>query len=651
MLVTIDDVLWSRHYTDAGASCAAQTPFRVGSITMSNPLADVESFLQDTPPFDLLDRPLLRRAAAAVEAVYRRKGTVLLEMGVQNDTLYLIRRGAVEAHDVSDTLVGRYGEGESFGLQSLLTGKPVRFRVTLIEDGLIWMIPRAAFDALRTASLDFDTFYIRSLEDRLISALQPEGGRNQTQTLFMTPMGELAKRAPITVTPDTTIAAAAKKMSEHGISSLLVNDGGQLAGIVTDRDLRNRVLAVGRDPAEPVTAIMTAQPLTLDATSPVLSGILAMASRGIHHLPLKRDEQVVGMVTTRDLMSLQTHHPLYLAAQLQKQDSMAGLAEVCKRVPKLFELMLASGIRSEEVPKVLTMINDTVTRTLIGIATRTLGPPPAPFAWLAFGSQARQEQSIKTDQDNGIVYADDAPAGAEAYFKSLAEFVCDGLDACGYVYCPGKIMATTDSWRQPLAGWVRHFSDWARLPDPKAVLSVSIFFDLRTVTGDRELTAGIRAAMGQCVSGTGKAVFLSALARQAASYDVPLGFFRRFVLESKGEHKETLEIKAAGLMPLTDLVRVRALEGGVTVPGTQERLAELVATGKMSERDADRLAGAHRLLAGLRVRLHAEQVRKGEEPHNHLDVRAISHAERAALKDAFLVIRDAQKALALDFPA
>jgi CBS domain-containing protein len=618
---------------------------------MSNPLADVESFLSDTPPFDLLDGPLLRRAAASFEAVYRRKGTVLLEIGGQNSSLYLIRRGAVEAHDQNENLIDRYGEGESFGLQSLLTGKPVRFRVRLIEDGLIWIMPRAAFDQLRSASLEFDTFYIRSLEDRLITALQPGGGRNETQTLFMTPMGELARRAPITVTPDTTIAAAAKKMSEHGISSLLVNEGDRLAGIVTDRDLRNRVLAVGRDPAEPVTAIMTSQPLTLDAASPVLSGILAMASRGIHHLPLKRDEQVVGMVTTRDLMSLQTHHPLYLAAQLQKQDSVAGLAEICKRVPKLFELMLASGIRSEEVPKVLTMINDTVTRTLIGIAGRNLGPPPAPFAWLAFGSQARQEQSIKTDQDNGIVYADDAPAGAEAYFKSLAEFVCDGLDACGYVYCPGKIMATTDDWRLPLAGWVRHFSDWARLPDPKAVLSVSIFFDLRTVTGDRALTAGIREAMGQCVAGTGKAVFLSALARQAASYDVPLGFFRRFVLESKGEHKETLEIKAAGLMPLTDLVRVRALAGGVTVPGTQERLAELVATGKMSARDADRLAGAHRLLAGLRVRLHAEQVRKGEEPHNHLDVRAISHAERAALKDAFLVIREAQKGLSLEFPA
>jgi CBS domain-containing protein len=617
---------------------------------MSNPLADVESFLAETPPFDLLDRALRQRAAASIEAVYRRKGTVLLEIGELNATLYVLRRGAVEAHDKNGNLVGRYGEGESFGLQSLLTGKQVRCRVTLIEDGLVWMMPQAAFDELRSQSTVFDSYYIRSLEERLVAALQPAADRGRTQTLFMTPMGELAKREPVTVTPDTSISAAAKKMSERGISSLLVNEGDALRGIVTDRDLRNRVLAVGRDPAEPVTAIMTAEPLTLQESSPVLAGILAMAGRGIHHLPLTRGDRVVGMVTTRDLMSLQTHHPLYLAAQLQKQESVAELAETCKRVPKLFELMLASGMRPEEVPRVLTTITDTVTRRLIKLAQDKLGPPPARFAWLAFGSQAREEQSLKTDQDNGLVYADDAPPDADAYFKALAKFVCDGLDACGYVYCPGKIMATTDKWRQPLRGWLKHFSDWAGMPDPEAVLRVSIFFDLRPVHGDRELAARISQALGEFGSGSGKAVFLSALARQAASYDVPLGFFRRFVLESKGEHKETLEIKAAGLMPLTDLVRVRALQGGVIVPATQDRLAQLLDRGQMSRRDVDRLAGAHRLLAALRVSLHAAQLRKGEEPHNHLDVRAISHAERASLKDAFLVIREAQKGLALDFP-
>lgn len=617
---------------------------------MNSPPTDVEQFLVQTPPFDGIDPATRKRAAKAFDAVYRRSGTVMLQIGERNDMLFLIRRGAVETHDRHGNLVGRYGEGESFGLQSLLSGRPASFRATLIEDSLVWRMPKSDFDELRAASREFDDFYIRSLEERLVGALRESAGGNRTEALFMTPLAELTTRAPISVPRDTSIADAARTMSEQGVSSLLVGEDGGIEGIVTDRDLRNRVLAKGRDPASPVHEVMTPTPLTIDVDSPVLSGIVAMAGRGIHHLPVTREGRVVGMVTTRDLLSLQTHHPLYLAARIQKQTSLEGVFETCRRIPKLFELLLSSGIRAEEVPKVLTTLTDTVTRRLIRLAEVELGPAPAPWAWLAFGSQAREEQSLKTDQDNGIVYADDAPAGADDHFAALARFVCDGLDACGYPHCPGGIMASTPQWRQPLAGWLRHFADWSGLPDPEAVLRVSIFFDLRGIHGDRDLVARIRQALAECASGGGKAVFLGALARQAASYDVPLGFFRRFVLESRGEHRETLEIKASGLLPLTDLVRVRALQGGVTVPATRDRLAALMSRGTMSRLDGDRLDGAHRLLSGLRVRLHADLVRRGEAPHNHLDVHSLGHAERAALRDAFLVIREAQRGLAMDLP-
>ena len=615
---------------------------------MNSALADVENFLAATPPFDLLDPPLLRRAAAATEAFYRRRGTVLLEIGDLNDALYVVRRGAVEARDADGALVDRYGEGESFGVLSVLTGKPVRLRITSIEDGLFWYLPRAALEALRAGSPAFETFFIRSVEQRLLAATQPRDSSGDA--LYMTPMGELVCRELVVATPVTTIADAAWTMSQQGVSSLLIARDDAVCGIVTDRDLRNRVLAQGRDPAEPVESIMTRDPLTLDAASPVLEGILAMVGRGIHHLPLTRDGHIVGMVTTRDLLTLQTQHPLYLAAQVQKADSIDALVATCRQVPRLFELMVASGIRAEEVPQVLTTLNDAITRRLIGLAERQLGAAPARYAWLAFGSQARGEQSLWTDQDNGLVYADDAPAGSDEWFAELARIVCDGLDACGYPYCPGRVMAISDEWRQPLTGWLGHFHDWATLPDPDAVLRVSIFFDLRGVHGDPALAARLGAAVGAIGSGRGKGAFLAALARQAARYDVPLGFFRQFVLASEGEHRETLELKASGLMPLTDLVRVRALEAGISVPGTRARIARLVEAGRMSPRDGDRLAGAHRLLAGLRVQLHAGQVRRGEPLHNHLDPGALSHAERAALKDAFLVIREAQRGLLLDFP-
>jgi CBS domain-containing protein len=614
---------------------------------MNSALADVEKFLAATPPFDLLDAGLLTRAASAIEIFYRRRGEVLLDIGDLNATLYLVRRGAVEAHDATGRLVDRYGEGESFGVLSVLTGKPVRLRITAIEDCLVWSLPRAALDELRARSTEFETFFIRSVEERLTAAIQPRGSSGQT--LFMTPLGELVHRELVCVEPSTAIAAAARAMSQHGVSSLLVAEGEQVRGIVTDRDLRNRVLAQGRDPTGPIATIMTPDPLTLDAARPVLEGILAMVSRGIHHLPLTRDGRIFGVVTTRDLMTLQTRHPLYLAAQVQKAGSVAELVQTCRGIPRLFELLVASGMRAEQVPKVLTTLSDAVTRRLLDLAEQHLGPPPAPYAWLAFGSQARGEQSLRTDQDNGLVYADGAPPEAGPYFADLATLVCDGLDACGYPYCPGHVMATNDAWRRPVAGWLAHFRDWAALPDPEAVLRASIFFDLRRVHGDFALGAQLTAAVAATGSGPGKSVFLTALARQAARYDVPLGFFRRFVLESRGQNRETLDLKASGLMPLTDLVRVRALQAGIAVPGTQSRIAALVESGRLSRADGERLAGVHDLLSGLRVRLHAEQVRRGEPPHNHLDPASLGHAERTALKDAFLIIREAQQGLQMDF--
>lgn len=618
---------------------------------MTAALPDVEGYLAVTPPFDLLDPLLRRRAVAAIETIYRRRDSVLLQIGDYSQSLPILRRGAVEAHDAAGTLVGRYGEGETFGLQSLLTGNPARYRIRLIEDGLIWLLPKPAFDRLRAEAPEFERFYLRTLEERLSAAMQHEvEGQRQGETLFMTPLGELARRAPVVVTAETSIAEAARRMSEHGISSLLVGSDGAVEGIVTDRDLRNRVLAKSRDPLDPVRDIMTPDPISLDAASPVVEAILAMAGRGIHHLPLTRDGRVVGMVTTRDLMSLQTQHPLYLAAQLQKQDDREGVIKVCARVPRLFELLVASGLRAEQVPQVLTTISDAVVRRLIALAERELGTPPAPYAWLAFGSQARAEQSLKTDQDNGLVYADDAPPEAETYFARLAEFVCNALDACGYPYCPGNIMASNADLRQPLSRWRQRFRDWIAKPDPEGILRVGIFFDMRAVYGDVALGRAMVDALGESVAGHDKGIFLSTLARHAAEYDVPLGFFRQFVLEGKGEHRETLDIKGSGLLPLTDLVRVRALAAGITTPATPARLAALVDAGRLSRRDADRLAGAHRLLAGLRVRLHAEQVRSGQgELHNHLDPRSIEHAGRAALRDAFLVIREAQKGLAADF--
>jgi CBS domain-containing protein len=465
----------------------------------------------------------------------------------------------------------------------------------------------------------------------------------------VTPVGRLGRREPISIAPSASIREAARLMSERGVSSLLVGDPGEMIGIVTDRDLRNRVLAAGRDPTDPVSTIMSREPISLEASRPVFEAFLAMAARGIHHLPLTEDGRPVGMVTTRDLVSLQTQHPLYLVREVHKQETVAGLVEVCGRMPRMFALLLQSGARAEDVMRMLTALTDAVTKRLLQLAESKFGSAPMPYAWLAFGSQARCEQGPHTDQDNGMLLAR-APLGDEAaYFRSLSEFVCAGLDACGYVYCKGGIMAQTDQWRQPLPVWQGYFETWMRTPEPKALLHASIFFDQRCVAGDRGLLDALQASVFAEPGRHG--IFLAMLARHALGHPVPLGLFRRFVLEHHGEHRDTLDLKKSGALPLTDLLRVRAIAAGIREPGALARIDGLRQRGRMASTDANELSAAFRLLARVRLEHQAQQFEAGEAADNRLNPSHLNRIDRDALRDAFLVVRQAQAALANEYIA
>ncbi|MFY8134800.1 MAG: DUF294 nucleotidyltransferase-like domain-containing protein [Aquimonas sp.] len=612
-------------------------------MSTSPELAEVAGFLRGHAPFDRLTPGQLEIAARRIEIIYRRRGEVLLNIGQANTTLAVIRRGAVEVHDGSGRLINRLAEGESYGLPSLLTGKPVRNRVTLIEDGLIYLLPVAEFNSLRAANPAFEQHFVSTLEERMRAAAESGGGNE----LMATPVSRLGARAPVMVGAHATIRDAAKLMSEHGVSSILIGDSERMQGIVTDRDLRNRVLAAGLDPNEPVARIMTADPTHLDVDRPVFEAFLVMANRGIHHLPLTREGRPAGMITTRDLVSLQTQHPLYLVRQVSKQDSVEGLKEVTGRMPQMFSLMLANGARPEDVMRMLTALTDAVTRQLLRMAEARLGPPPMAYAWLAFGSQARNEQGPHTDQDNGLLLAHTPNEAGADYFDSLARFVCAGLDACGYVFCNGDVMAQNPRWRQPLDVWQGYFRSWMHEPDPKALLHASIFFDQRCVHGDRSLFEALQESLFDASPRHG--IFLAVLAKHALTHEVPLGLFRRFVVEHRGEHRDTLDMKKAGSLPLNDLLRVRALAAGVREPGSLARIEGLRRLGKMVDSDAAELAAAFRLLSRLKLEHQASQLAAGEKTDNRINPSQLTRIDRDALRDAFLVIRQAQAGLSNAF--
>ena len=449
------------------------------------------------------------------------------------------------------------------------------------------------------------------------------------------------------ITPDASIAEAARLMSSHNVSSILIGKPEQMIGIVTDRDLRNRVLAAGRDPAASVREIMTAEPASLDVSRPVFEAFLTMVNRGIHHLPLTRDGQPVGMITTRDLISLQTQHPLYLVSQVYKQDSVDALRDVASRISQMFALLLASGARPDDVARMLTALADAFTRQLLRLEQARLGPAPMAFGWIAFGSQARNEHTASTDQDNGLILERAPDAAESAYFAALASAVCDGLNACGYAWCSGDIMARNPAWRMSIDAWQQCFRGWIGDPKPAALLHASVFFDQRLVAGDRALFESLQTSIFE--QAAGNPLFLAVLARQALAFEVPLGVFRRFVVAREGENRDTLDLKAAGAMPLTDVLRVHALAAGIREPGSLQRIDALRGAGRLPVADAAEFAAAFRLILRLRLENQSAQLAAGEAPDNRVNPDRLLRRDRDALRDAFGVIRVAQTALGNEY--
>ncbi len=469
-------------------------------------------------------------------------------------------------------------------------------------------------------------------------------GADPNLGLMATPVKTLLRREPVTLPPQATIRDAAMLMREQQVSAVMVVDAGRLLGIVTDRDLRNRVLAVGLDSARPVADVLTTNPSSVDLHTTAFDAMLLMARSKLNHVPVLDGQRVVGMVSSSDVAERHSTSAVVLAIEIYRCDDIEGLQRVTRRVRDLQCDLAAADATAQATGRVITAITDALTIRLLQLAEAQLGAPPVPYAWVAAGSQARREQTARTDQDNCMVLSDDYDAAMHgAYFEALARQVCDGLDACGYVHCPGEMMAMTDRWRQPLAQWQQYFRGWTQAPEPKALMLTCVFFDLRCVHGDAALLDGLRHG---ALQGTrANSIFLAHMANNALQRRPPLSLFGRISAARSGEHRGTIDIKLLGIAPIVDLARIHALAAGLEAVSTDERLAQGGQGTGMSEQGARDLREAFEFLAALRIRHQARQMRDGLAPDNHVPLQALSNFERAQLKDAFKVVADMQEAL------
>jgi CBS domain-containing protein len=436
-------------------------------------------------------------------------------------------------------------------------------------------------------------------------------------------------------------------MSAEGVSSVLVMCDGKLCGIVTDKDLRRRVLAEGVNPDTAIVEVMTSNPKSVAADADVDAALLLMMREDYHHLPVMDEARPLGLVTAGDILRAQSEHPLRVVRDIYKKESIGELYELSRRLPFLFERMVSLGRDIEQIGRMVTLITDAFTIRLIQLAELQLGTPPLPFAWVAFGSQAREAQTARTDQDNGIVLARDAVGDEITYFAKLSKFVCDGLDRLGYVYCPGEVMALNVKWRVSLDKWKGHFDAWIDQPTPKSVMYSSIFFDIRCVYGESELVEELQTHAS--TRARDNRIFLRFMATNALTHKPPLGFFRRFVQEDDGSHSEGLNLKHRGIVPITSLVRIRALESGIREANTYRRIKLATACGDMNEHDASSLRDALRLINRIRLNRQSTQMMAGEKPTNFVPIEDLSPLLRRNLKAAFMLVKEAQEALALRY--
>ncbi|ARU15373.1 DUF294 nucleotidyltransferase-like domain-containing protein [Croceicoccus marinus] len=608
---------------------------------------ELRAFLASHPPFAQLGPDALAALMRGSEISYHRRGSTVTHAGDDNRFLSVVRSGAVELRLGGTDLHARLGEGECFGYPSLIRGGPAQNEVLAIEDTLLYRMARPAFLALREADDGFRGFFDTDEAARLRRALdgmrrKVQAGNPDAEVLGVHgPVSSLHRRRQVvTATPETPISEVARIMAERDVSTLPVTNGQRLVGIVTDKDLRRRVLAPQLDTRRPVRDIMTADPVTAPEDTPVLTALVMMAERQIHHLPVTdRDGALVSVISSNDILARLGSNSLLIAKEIAASASAAQVARACAQLPDAVGGLVSAGVDADHVSRYVSTIGEGAHRRILALAMEDLGPPPVPFALVCFGSLARGEQALGSDQDNGFIFGDgDRAAGADPYFAELARRLADGLNSAGYRYCPGDIMATNLAYRRSVAEWQAQFSGWIDAPDPQAILQGTIFFDMRCLAGDAALVDRLRDRV--FASASANRIFLSFVARAAASTRVPLGFFRNFLLQDDADEGQVLDLKTQAIAPIVDIARVHALANGTRATHTLERLRVAAAQGSIDADPARDLAAAFEFVRDVRLRHQAGQVARGELPTNKLPPARLSRFDREHLRGAFKLIRE-----------
>ncbi len=592
---------------------------------------DPVAYVRSLPPFQALPEAMFQEAASALEVGFYPAGTRLATVGGEPLAhLYVIRKGAVRLEHDGQTLQV-LEEGEAFGYTSLLTHQAA-FDVIVEDDLLAYRIPARSFEPL-LEDARFASHFAAGLGERLKASLEHSRVATFRRDLS-TAVSALVRRPPVWVDLPGTVGDAAAVMRDERISSVLVRS--EPPGIVTDRDFRNRVLAADLGPETPLADVLSSPLRTVPADTPIHDAWTALLDAGVHHLPIERGGEIVGVVTSTDLLRCTAEGPLAVLRTVERLATRDALPGYAARVAEMTSALLDNGLEAIAIAGLVARLNDAVLRRLLVWAEADLGPPPAPYAWMVFGSEGRMEQVLLTDQDNALVYYDTGADRTE-YWTALAERVNADLEAAGFPSCAGGYMARR--WHGTLSEWTRRFHGWIDAPSAQALLEASIFFDFRRVGGDASLEV-LEAEMQQAVD---RPIFLRFLARSAMEFKPPQALLLRL------RSAPVVDLKLQAISPIVFLARCYGLEAGSSSRATLERLDAARRAGALDEEVAGLVADAYRFLLALRLRLQLRALAEGRTATNKVVLPELDPVERARLKDAFRAVKRFQESAALHY--
>ncbi|MBF0219617.1 MAG: cyclic nucleotide-binding/CBS domain-containing protein [Gammaproteobacteria bacterium] len=603
-------------------------------------LQEIADFIAAIPPFDRLPGAVINQITRKISIRYLRRGGDLPPDNTKEPLLYILRTGAVSLFSSQERLLGKLGEGDICTF-FCMEDEHHHFVVRVDEDTLIYTLSCKTVQTLLAEYPDELAYFHKTASHRLnqtVSEMQLNS--SISSTLLQTPIRNIMHTPVITADSSITIREAAQLMAEKRVSSLILLQADKPVGILTDKDIAKRCVATGLTRNTAVSEIMTSTIITVGSHTDAFEAMMKMTRKHIHHLAVIDNGQLNGIISVSDLMQLEGRNSVYITNAIRKAKSIEALEEQSRTLPQLQRQLVQMGVPVNRISEMLTAVSSAITRRLCKLAEEALGDAPVPYAWVAAGSHARREQSGHSDQDNALIIDDRMLPEHQPYFTNLAKFICDGLARCGFVYCPGDVMAINPRWRQTSQVWGDYFHNWITTPSPKALMYCSIFFDLRTIYGDETILQHLRQEMLQLTPKN--ELFLAHLTHNALKLKPPLGFFRDFVLVHDGKHNDTLDLKHNGLAPIVDLARIYALAEGVEAVSTLERLNSVAGSRALSSNGAENLRDAFEFINTLRMRHQAQQISDGKIPDNYLSPSDISKLERAHLKDAFKVIQTLQ---------